>query len=90
MSELYALDLLPPGESAYVTDIRHEPSMLRRLTDLGLIEGTRITCLFRSPSKDPTAYLIRGAVIALRSIDAHSIQVMPIPLSDPQPVRATV
>ena len=48
-------------------------SMRRRLQDLGLIEGTRVECLQRSPSGDPTAYLIRGAVIALREEDSSKI-----------------
>lgn len=75
MVELLALNLLPEGQSAYVTDIRTEPSMRRRLADLGLIRGTRVTCLCRSPAGDPTAYLIRGAVIALRKRDAARVQV---------------
>ena len=44
-----------------------------RLTDLGLIPGTRVTCTARSPSGDPRAYLIRGTLIALRNADADHI-----------------
>ena len=77
MSESFALDHLSVGQSAYVTDIRNEPSMRRRLADLGLILGTRVTCLCRSPAGDPCAYLIRGAVVALRGRDAARIQVRP-------------
>lgn len=40
--------------------------MAKRLSELGLICGTEVKCLFRAPSGDPTAYLIRGASIALR------------------------
>lgn len=75
MVETLALDRLSSGESAYVFDILNEPSMHQRLADLGLIPGTRVTCLYRSPAGDPTAYLIRGAVIALRRQDAAQIQV---------------
>lgn len=49
--------------------------MRRRLQDIGLIEGTEILCLNRSPSGDPTAYLIRGAVIALRKEETEKILV---------------
>lgn len=49
--------------------------MRRRLLDMGLIEGTRISCLQKSPAGDPVAYLIRGAVIALRSEDSSQILV---------------
>ncbi len=77
MIEIFALDRLPEGQCAYVTEIHNEPSMRQRLADLGLIRGTRITCLGRSPAGDPTAYLIRGAVIALRRRDAARIRVSP-------------
>ena len=50
-------------------------SMRRRLLDIGLIEGTDVECLQRSPAGDPVAYLIRGAVIALRAEDASQILV---------------
>ena len=50
-------------------------SMRRRLLDMGLIEGTRVSCLQKSPAGDPVAYLIRGAVVALRSEDSSQILV---------------
>ena len=78
MLELLALNCLSEGQSAYVTELHNEPSMHRRLADLGLIPGTQVTCLCRSPAGDPTAYLIRSAVIALRNRDAAQIQVEPI------------
>ena len=45
------------------------------MLDLGITEGTRIQSLMRSPAGDPTAYIIRGAVIALRNKDAAHILV---------------
>ena len=45
------------------------------MLDLGITEGTRIQSLMHSPSGDPTAYIIRGAVIALRKKDAAHILV---------------
>ena len=79
MHETLALNLLSEGESAYVTELNNDDSMLQRLKDLGLIRGTYVTCLFRSPAGNPAAYLIRGAVIALRGRDASQIQVHPVP-----------
>lgn len=66
---------LSEGMCARVTQLLNDGSMRRRLQDLGLIEGTRVECLQRSPSGDPTAYLIRGAVIALREEDSSKIMV---------------
>lgn len=47
----------------------------RRLLDLGVVPGTIITAQFSSPDGDPAAYLIRGALIALRKAQAELIQV---------------
>ena len=57
-----------------MTQVSAPPAMERRLTDLGLVRGTRVTCMARSPAGDPCAYLIRGALIALRRADAAGIQ----------------
>lgn len=61
---------LAPGQSAKVIRVIRSD---RRLRDLGLIEGTQIKCRYRSPLGDPTAYDIRGAVVALRQRDARKI-----------------
>ena len=47
--------------------------ILKRLQDIGLIEGTKVECIQKSPSGDPIAFLIRGAVIALRTEDSSSV-----------------
>ena len=73
MPEPLTLSALPLMESAYVTHNTAQTDMKQRLTDLGLIPGTRVTCTARSPSGDPRAYLIRGTLIALRRADADHI-----------------
>ena len=73
MYEALRLSTLREGESAYVTEVSAGPAMDRRLTDLGLVRGTRVTCVLRSPAGDPCAYLIRGALIALRRTDAEGV-----------------
>lgn len=67
------LSSLAPGEQGRVTFISAEGDMRRRLIDIGLIENTVVSCLGRSPLGDPSAYLIRGAVIALRDSDADTV-----------------
>ena len=47
----------------------------RRLLDLGLLPGTLVAPKMASPSGDPVAYRVRGAVIALRRSQAEQIQV---------------
>lgn len=67
------LSILKPGEKATVTNLLTKGSMRRRLLDIGLIKGTGIECVGKSPTGDPTAFLIRGAVIALRTADCKNI-----------------
>ena len=72
------LALLPVGQSATVCENKATGSMRRRLLDIGLVEGTRVTCLFQSPGGDPVAYRIRGAVIAIRKKDGATIVAVPL------------
>ena len=73
MFEQLSMNTLLDGQSALVSRVDAEPSMRRRLLDIGLIPGTRVTCQGHSPAGDPAAYLIRGAVIALREQDARCV-----------------
>ncbi len=61
------LNQLPIGRKARVTALSMGGTARRRMLDLGLICGTEIEPLYQSPFGSPVAYLIRGAVIALRS-----------------------
>lgn len=69
------LNRIRQGEKARVKALSSTGSMRRRLLDIGLVEGTWVECLQRSPAGDPVAYLIRGAVIALRAADSSHILV---------------
>lgn len=73
MKQIENLNNIKPGEHAVVTKLLSKGSMRRRLLDIGLIENTDVECLGRSPGGDPTAFLIRGAVIAIRSEDCSDI-----------------
>ena len=75
MRESLCLWDIRPGQKARVVKITAERSMHRRLLDIGLVEGTLVECLGESPPGDPRAYLIRGAVIAIRSRDCRDILV---------------
>lgn len=75
MTAIKSLDEIRPGESAVVEKLSAAGSMRRRFLDIGLIEHTTVECLGRSPAGDPSAYLIRGAVIAIRADDCKGILV---------------
>ena len=71
---MYSLFDIKPGQHGIVQRLETEGAMRRRLLDIGLVENTQVECLGRSPFGDPSAYLIRGAVIAIRSEDSRKIR----------------
>lgn len=75
MSNIKRLSMLLPDESATVLSLNVDSGIRRRLLDMGLVPGTFVTCAFKSPWNDPSAYLIRGALVALRKEDADKILV---------------
>ena len=72
-----SLSALRDGQQARVAALHLSGGMRRRVQDLGLVPGTRVTCVRRVLSGDPIAYRIRGAVVALRKGDAAQIEVQP-------------
>ncbi len=67
------LNKAPMGQKVKVIAIRCDGFQRRRMFDLGLIIGTKIKALHKSPYGNPIAYLVRGAVIAMRNEDAKNI-----------------
>ncbi|MFQ5663707.1 MAG: ferrous iron transport protein A [Terriglobia bacterium] len=72
---LRSLSELPPGEVAEVVELTAEGGQRRHLLDLGLVPGTPVAAVRRSASGEPTAYAIRGALVALRSEDTARVRV---------------
>lgn len=72
-----SLRLLPPGNAARVTGLLADGLVRRRLLDLGFVPGTVVRAVCRSPLGDPTAYSVRGTIIALRGEDAARILIGP-------------
>lgn len=70
-----SLDTLPIDCNAKILNIDCESSLKRRLLDLGLVNGTNIKAIFKSPIGNPIAYLIRGTSIAIRKDDSKYITV---------------
>lgn len=70
------LDTLPLNHSGKVQNINCKSHIKHRLLDLGLVKGTNIVPVFKSPSGDPTAFFIRGSTIAIRKEDAKAIDVI--------------
>jgi len=75
---LIPLNFLPLGRTAKVKKLTSDGRTRRRMLDLGFIPETRVKAVQKSPSGDPTAYQVRGALIALRSEEASKIYVTDI------------
>ena len=73
MDGSFGLQDLRPGETAVVKSLNSSGALRRRLLDIGLVEGTKVECLGLSPAGDPRAFLIRGAMLAIRGGDCKDI-----------------
>ena len=74
---LETMAAMDPGEEATVVGLSPNCRGLerRRLMDLGLLPGTVVAAEMKSPTGDPTAFRIRGALIALRGEQAANIRI---------------
>ena len=70
------LSELKAGERGLVLRLELPPRRAAELRRLGLIPGTELLCLRRSPLGEPTAYRWRGIDVALRRRDAERIKVI--------------
>lgn len=75
MEQLVPLCSLRPGQHARVCRLDTPARLRRRLLDMGLTPGSRVTCIGHNPGSDPTAYLICHAVVAIRRCDAATVWV---------------
>lgn len=66
---------LTAGSAGLVSSVELAGLLRRRILDLGIIPGTVVECIRKSPAGDPAAYYVRGATIALRHDDARQIKV---------------
>ncbi len=76
-NEFKSLSSLRKGEKAVVVGISKacRGPQRRRLMDLGVVPGTTITAELESVGRDPVAYNIKGATIAIRKKNAEQIYI---------------
>lgn len=70
------LDFLKVGERARVIEMDESSNLYQRFLDIGITKNSKIECVLISPWNNPKAYLIRGAVIAIRNEDAKCIKII--------------
>lgn len=68
---------LPLNQTGVVKHFLRHNTLTDRIISLGITEGAEITAAFRSPFGDPTAYFVKGCLIALRKSDCEHITVLP-------------
>ena len=73
MNEIVSLDKININENCVIEQILLDDNIKKRIYDLGMIENTILIPLYKSPFNDPTAYLVRNTVIAIRNNDAKKI-----------------
>lgn len=77
------LRALSPGESGIIFRVGNRSATVkRRLVDMGLTPGTRITVKKVAPFGDPIEVTVRGYELSLRKEDAEQIELLPNGKSD--------
>jgi ferrous iron transport protein B len=66
---------LNDGESAEIIKIGGRGAFRRRVMEMGLMIGEKITAIRKAPLNDPVEYKVKGSKIILRNADAALIEV---------------
>lgn len=74
-SELLTLNNLPLNNKGIIVELNCNPSIKRRLLDIGLVPGTYITPVFTSPFGEPTAFEFRNTIVSIREEECILIKV---------------
>ncbi len=75
MIQTVNLKSLADGKSGIVEKITLSGATKRRLIEMGITPGTKITVLKRAPLGDPIEILLRGYSLTIRGTDAEQISV---------------
>ena len=62
-------------QSGFITAVKVGGELGRRIRDMGIVPGTRITIMGRAPLYDPVAIRIMGGTLTLRNSEADYIVV---------------
>jgi ferrous iron transport protein A len=67
---------LRPGSRGIIAKTTGPIEILRRLLEMGFLEGSSIEVMHEAPfGRDPIAVNVRGALVALRRAEANHIEV---------------
>ena len=69
------VDKLSPGSKGIISGISGEPSIRRRLMEMGVVPGSELTLIKWAPLGDPAECRIRGYNLSLRRVETELITV---------------
>lgn len=72
---LRPLDQLAPGERGVIERLDGDPSIRRRLMELGLVPGTDVLVVRHAPLGDPVELHLRQIHLSIRRAEAANIHV---------------
>ncbi|PWR74584.1 ferrous iron transport protein A [Methanospirillum stamsii] len=72
---IITVEQLPPGSSGIVSEIQGETAIRRRLMEMGILPGSKLTLVKWAPLGDPAECQIRGYKLSLRRAEAALITV---------------
>jgi len=72
---MLTLNNVPLNITVRIESIKREFENKERLAEIGFTKNCEITPVHLSPLGDPTAYCLRGTIIALRKEDAQNVVV---------------
>lgn len=78
-SEHIPLPAAMPGREYIIDHISEKGKLYAdNLRGYGIFPGSKIKLLFNSPARNPSAYEVMGAVLALRHEDSVDIYISPV------------
>ena len=69
------LSELEPREKGTIVKVQGSGALRRRLLDMGLIRGTEIEMVRKSPLGDPLEFLVKGYNLSLRKRECENVYV---------------
>lgn len=76
-AEACTLNLLGVGQCGSVCLVSGNPSLRRRLMEMGFCRGTTVQVIRRSPFGDPIELRLRGYSLSLRAEQAQCVSIIP-------------
>ena len=72
---LKKLDRIEKGETGFVRSVEGDGKVRRRLFDMGVTPGAKVTLRKKAPLGDPIEITIRGYELSLRKAEAELVNI---------------